>query len=55
MEKKDVAVAGIALGAGLLIGAVVALLYAPQSGHDTRKLIVDKAGEVKEKIAEKLK
>jgi gas vesicle protein len=55
MEKKDIAVAGIALGTGLLIGAVVALLYAPHSGQETRKMIVDKAGEVKEKISEKLK
>jgi len=55
MEKKDIAVGGIALGAGLLIGAVVALLYAPLSGQETRKMIVDKAGEVKEKISEKLK
>jgi gas vesicle protein len=55
MEKKDIAVGGIALGAGLLIGAIIALLYAPQSGQETRKMIVDKAGEVKDKITEKLK
>jgi gas vesicle protein len=55
MEKKDIAVGGIALGAGLLLGAIIALLYAPQSGEDTRKMIVVKAGEVKDKITEKLK
>ncbi len=40
---------------GLLIGAViggaVALLYAPQSGPETRRLVKEKAIDVKEKAA----
>ncbi len=40
---------------GLLVGAViggaVALLYAPQSGPETRRLVKEKALEVKEKAA----
>jgi gas vesicle protein len=55
MEKKDIAVGGIALGAGILIGAIIGLLYAPRSGQETRKMVVDKVGEVKDKISEKLK
>ena len=50
MDKKDIAVGGIALGAGLLLGAIIALLYAPQSGQETRKQIIDKAEEVKHKF-----
>lgn len=50
MEKKDLAVGGIALGVGLLVGAVVALLYAPQSGEETRKQIAEKAEEIKSKV-----
>lgn len=40
---------------GLLIGAViggaVALLYAPQSGTETRRMVKEKALEAKEKAA----
>ncbi len=39
--------------AGFGIGAAVALLFAPQSGEETRKLIADKAEEGKEYIAGK--
>ena len=41
--------AGLILGA--VIGAGVALLYAPQSGPETRRLVKEKALEVKEKAA----
>jgi gas vesicle protein len=34
---------------GALIGAGIALLYAPQSGKETRKLIAKKARALKEK------
>jgi gas vesicle protein len=37
---------------GAAIGAAIALLYAPQSGHDTRKLIRKKAEEGKEALAD---
>ena len=36
---------GIGLLAGAVIGGVVALLYAPQSGIETRQLIKDKASD----------
>jgi gas vesicle protein len=34
---------------GALIGAGIALLYAPQSGRDTRKLLAKKAKALKDK------
>lgn len=37
--------------AGLGIGAVVMLLFAPKSGEDTRKYISDKAGEGRDYVA----
>ncbi|HTS69225.1 MAG TPA: YtxH domain-containing protein [Terriglobia bacterium] len=39
--------------AGLGIGAAIALLFAPQSGEETRKQIADKAQEGKDYVAAK--
>ena len=42
--NKDHAVGfGIGLLSGVIIGGVIALLFAPQSGKETRKMIKDKA------------
>ena len=38
--------------AGLGIGAAVALLYAPQSGSETREMLMSKAEESREKMKE---
>lgn len=38
--------------AGAAIGAAVALLYAPQSGEQTRRYLGDKAKESKDALAE---
>jgi len=40
---------GLILGA--IVGAVIALLYAPQPGIETRQLVRDKALDIKEKVA----
>ena len=37
---------------GGLVGAAVALLVAPQSGEDTRTMIMDKSIELKDKVGE---
>jgi len=37
---------------GAVIGATVALLYAPRSGKDTRQFITDKTQQGKEAVAE---
>jgi gas vesicle protein len=42
--------AGAVIGGA--IGATVALLFAPQSGEETRKMIKEKAGEVSKDIKE---
>ena len=39
--------------AGIGIGAAIALLFAPQSGEETRKKIVEKAQEGKDYVAAK--
>jgi gas vesicle protein len=36
---------------GLGLGAAVAILFAPKSGRDTRRLIVNKAGEGRDYVA----
>lgn len=42
---------GVALfGAGLLVGAGLALLLAPTSGRELREEIVDRAGELRDKV-----
>lgn len=41
---------GLILGAAL--GAAIALLYAPQSGADTRKLVKEKASELKDRAVD---
>ncbi len=38
--------------AGAVIGAAVAVLYAPQSGKDTRQLIADTAQKSKDAVSE---
>jgi gas vesicle protein len=39
--------------AGAAIGVAVALVFAPKSGEETRKLIAEKAGEGKDYVASK--
>jgi gas vesicle protein len=41
--------AGLMLGA--VVGAAVALLYAPQSGSETRRIVKEKASAIKEKAS----
>ena len=43
---------GIGLITGVIIGGVIALLYAPKSGKDTRQLIKDIAIEVVDTVKE---
>jgi len=41
---------GIGLLVGAVIGGVIALLYAPKTGKETRRLIKDKVTEVTEVV-----
>ena len=43
---------GIGFLAGALVGVVIGLLYAPQSGRETRMMIVDTVDKVKEIVSE---
>lgn len=52
--NKDHAVGfGIGLLAGAVIGGVAALLYAPQSGKETRQQIKDKTTALVDAVKEK--
>jgi len=52
--NKDLTIGfGIGLLTGAFIGGVVALLFAPQSGKESRQLIADKATEMVEIVREK--
>lgn len=35
---------------GVVLGAILALLFAPKSGHDTRELVVNTVGDLKDKV-----
>jgi len=52
MNNDNVIGFGIGLLTGAVIGGAIALLYAPQSGKKTRKLIKDKATEVVDEVKE---
>ncbi len=43
----------VALLAGLAVGAVVGILFAPESGENTRGKISDKAGDLAETVKDK--
>ena len=45
MDKDDLTTLVVGFGIGALTGAIIALLYAPKSGPETRQLIRGKAHE----------
>ena len=52
--NKDHAIGfGVGLLSGALIGGIIALLYAPKSGKETRQMIKDKTTEVVDAVKEK--
>ncbi len=53
MNKDNAIGFGIGLLTGAIIGGVIALLYAPKAGKETRQLIKDKATEVVDTLKEK--
>jgi gas vesicle protein len=53
MNKEQWGSFGVGILAGAVVGGVVALLFAPKSGKETRKLIKDKTMEVVDTVKEK--
>jgi gas vesicle protein len=52
--NKDHAIGfGVGLLTGAVIGGVIALLFAPKTGKETRQIIKDKATEVIDAVKEK--
>ena len=45
----------IALGAGLLAGGVLGVLFAPDKGAETRRKIREKGKDLKDQVGDKLK
>ena len=55
MESKTLAGFSIGLLAGAVIGGVMALLYAPNSGKKTKRLIKDKVTEFVDEVVDAVK
>ena len=53
MDKDGAVSFGIGMLTGLVIGGTLALLYAPQSGKETRAAIKEKAAEVEKAVKDK--
>ena len=53
MNKDNAIGFGIGLLTGAIVGGVIALLYAPKTGKETRQLVKDKAIEVADTAKEK--
>ena len=51
-RRSNLYYALIGFGAGAIVGATMALLYAPQSGKDTRDAIKDKIGDVSDRAGD---
>jgi len=55
MSKENWKYLGIGAGIGLLAGAVVAVLYAPKSGKETRKIVKEKIENFGDKVKTKIR
>jgi gas vesicle protein len=50
MNKDNCVGFGVGLLTGAVIGGVIALLFAPKSGKETRQLLKDKAMETRDNV-----
>lgn len=53
MANREDAQSALWFVAGVAVGATIALLFAPQSGEETRRLIGSKAREGRDRVSEK--
>lgn len=51
-KRSNLYYALIGFGAGAIVGATMALLYAPQTGKETREQIKDKWGDVSDRAGD---
>src|ERR1700748_2486251 len=54
-RKTSSASVALALIGGIAIGTVVSLLFAPQSGEDTRDMIADRSRDLKDGFKDQIK
>lgn len=54
MEMKHAAIFGAGIALGALIGAGAALLFAPQSGEETRGLISERAHQFGDRVGDRI-
>ena len=54
MQLKHAAIFGAGIAIGAMIGAGAALLFAPQSGEETRELIGERARNVRGRIGDRI-
>jgi gas vesicle protein len=54
MQWRHAAIFGAGIAIGAMIGASAALLFAPQSGEETRELIGERARDVRGRIGERI-
>ena len=52
---KNISKTLVALGAGLVVGGVLGILFAPDKGSETRKKISDTGKKLADKITHKVK
>ena len=52
MDRNETGIFALGFVVGAVVGAAIALLYAPYPGWATKGIIRDKAGEIKEKAKE---
>lgn len=54
-KHTSAATVALALAGGVLLGAVVSLLFAPQSGEETRGMLADKTRDLTDSVKDKFK
>lgn len=62
MKREEIEVGVIAFGVGVVVGGILALLFAPQSGKETRQFIKkevavvgEEAAKIRDKVTGKFK
>ncbi len=54
-SQAPTAAIALALAGGIAVGAIISLLFAPQSGEETRHMIADKTKNLADGVKDKFK